>query len=94
MQSANCKVKNANCPPEAPPEVDSPRAKDAPQAKDALLAEKMKSVNIKNVKCEQKTPKAERILTFAICNFSAKSAFPLRGTFCNVVFTKSPLASS
>jgi len=30
-------MQNANCPPEAPPEVDSP------QAKDPLLAEKMQN---------------------------------------------------
>ena len=30
---------------------------------------KMKRANIKNVKCQQKTPKGERILTFALCNF-------------------------
>jgi len=29
---------------------------------------KMKRADIKNVKCQQKIPKAERILTFAICN--------------------------
>jgi len=29
----------------------------------------MKRADIKNVKCQQKTPKGERILTFALCNF-------------------------
>ena len=42
---------------------------------------KMKSANTKNVKCQQKTPKAERILTFALCNFSAKGGSPSGGHF-------------
>jgi len=41
----------------------------------------MKSANIKNIKCQQKTPKAEGILTFAICNFSAKGGSASGGHF-------------
>jgi len=36
----------------------------------------MESANTKNVKCQQKIPKAERILTFALCYFSAKGGSP------------------
>ncbi|OQX79958.1 MAG: hypothetical protein B6D56_06085 [Candidatus Omnitrophica bacterium 4484_70.1] len=41
----------------------------------------MERTNIKNVKCQQKTPKAERILIFALCNFSTKGGSPSGGHF-------------
>ena len=41
----------------------------------------MKRANIKNVKCQQKIPKGERILTFALYNFSAKGGSPSGGHF-------------
>jgi len=42
---------------------------------------KWKEQILKNVKCRQKTPKAERILIFALCNFSAKGGSPSGGHF-------------
>ena len=42
---------------------------------------KLERTNIKNVKCQQKTPKAERILIFALCNFSTKGGSPSGGHF-------------
>ena len=42
---------------------------------------KMKSANTKNVKCQQRIPKGEGILTFALCNFSAKGGSPSGGHF-------------
>jgi len=32
-------------------------------------------------RCQQKSPKAERILTFTLCNFSAKGGSPCGGHF-------------
>ena len=39
LQSAFCECRIANCPPEAPPEVDSPQAKDPPLAEKCKIEE-------------------------------------------------------